>query len=203
MISVYVSLESVPHGEQRRHAHGLLTECLAAAGAEYAFEKTPLILGEQGKPSLAERPDIFYNLSHAEGVCACFANRDECGIDCECVREYRPRVARKVFSADELAALEAAAEGERDMLFFRIWTLKEAFVKAIGRGIGYPMNTVSFVFSGDEISSNAAGWRFAQFIINETAVVSVCTKEKIRQKQTKIETQNKRLILNIKKENAK
>jgi 4'-phosphopantetheinyl transferase len=102
-----------------------------------------------------------------------------------------------VFSADELAALEAAAEGERDMLFFRIWTLKEAFVKAIGTGIGYPMNTISFAFSGDEISSNADGWRFAQFIINETAVVSLCTKAEIWQQLKRIETQNKRLILNI------
>jgi 4'-phosphopantetheinyl transferase len=195
MIDVYVSLEAVPFKEQRPHAHGLLAECLKAAGAEYVFGETPLTKGEHGKPSLVSRPDIHYNLSHANGVCACVADRDECGIDCETVRPYRPRVTQRVFSAEEQAVLAALPEGERDMYFFRIWTLKEAFVKAIGVGVSYPMKTVSFDLSGGAISANAGDWRFAQFIINETAVVSVCSKAVTEQKTERITTREEHLIL--------
>ena len=197
MISVYVSLRDVPHSGQRAHAHGLLAECLRAAEAEYVFEQTPLVLGERGKPSLAGRPDIHYNLSHANGVCACLADVSECGIDCECVREYRPRVAQKVFSAEEQAALAAADESARDMYFFRLWTLKEAYVKALGVGIGFPMDTVSFSFEGDRIISSAAGYSFAQFIINGSAVVSVCTEAQIEQRVKRIETAEEKIVIEV------
>ena len=197
MTDVYVSLADLPHTEQRRHAHGLLAECLKAAGAEYVFEQTPLTLGEHGKPSLVSRPDIHYNLSHANGVCACLADADECGIDCESIRQYKPRVAERVFSAEEQAALAALPEDGRDMYFFRIWTLKEAYVKAIGVGISYPMNTVSFTLTDEDIFTNVRDWHFAQFIINGRAVVSVCTKQAAKQKVTQVEMRELRTVLKL------
>ena len=84
MISIYVSLGTVPHAEERPRAHALLAECLMAAGADYVFGQTPLTLGEHGKPSLADRPDIHYNLSHAKGIRACMTAPDECGIEDGC-----------------------------------------------------------------------------------------------------------------------
>ena len=197
MISVYVSLGIVPHAEERPRAHALLAECLKAAGADYVFGQTPLTLGKHGKPSLADRPDIHYNLSHAKGIRACMTAPDECGIDCESVRKYKPRVAERVFSHEEQALLAAAPEAERDMLFFRLWTLKEAYVKAIGVGIGFPMNKVSFTLSGGGISSNVPNWHFAQFIINGTAIVSLCTSSQIDQTVTRLDTENDLLVLNV------
>ena len=195
MRSVYISLGTHPHTEQRQAAHALLSECLAAAGAEYTYGLTPLTLGEHGKPSLAARPDIHYNLSHAKGVCACMTDADECGIDCECVREHKPRVAARVFSPAELETLAALPEHERDMFFFRIWTLKEAFVKAVGVGISYPMNTLSFTLAPDSITSDLPGWHFAQLIINNSAIVSLCTRSPVAHPLRTISTTDPKLIV--------
>jgi 4'-phosphopantetheinyl transferase len=82
---------------------------------------------------------------------------------------------RRAFSANEREMVENAPEAERDLLFFRLWTLKEAYVKAIGSGISYPMDAVEFRFEGDRIITDLPGCRFRQFIIKGGIfVAAVC-----------------------------
>lgn len=166
-----ISMIDLPKSEQHAHAHRMLGECLKQYKIEYSPD-TPIIKGEQGKPSLAERPDIRFNLSHADGIAACIVNERECGIDCERVRPYRPNVLRRAFSASEKALIEAAPESERDLLFFRLWTLKEAYVKALGIGVSYPLSTAAFSFEGYEIVTAIEDYDFRQYIIKDEFVVS-------------------------------
>ena len=168
-----ISLFQLDKKNQHSHAHKLLGECLRPYNI--AYREDMLVRGEHGKPALREYPDIRFNLSHADGIAACIVSEHECGIDCERVREYRPNVARRVFTPEELAVFESAPESERDLLFFRLWTLKEAFVKAVGRGLSYPMNTVGFCFADGCISCTEQGWRFRQYVLRGGKfVVSVC-----------------------------
>ena len=174
MIMLMISMTSKDKKELHAYAHRMLKEALKLRCMEYN-DDTPRITNKMGKPSLAERPDIHYNLSHAEGIAACIVSDYECGIDCEKVRPYRPNVIKRVFSDNEKKMFDEAHEAEKDLLFFRLWTLKEAYVKAIGIGVSYPMDTVEFSFSGDEIISNRNDCRFKQFITkNNSFVVSVC-----------------------------
>lgn len=174
-----ISLKEVPKKEQRSHAHKLLRECLRTRHIEYVIDQTPIIRNEHGKPSLAEFPEIKYNLSHADGIAVCLISGTECGVDCEGVRPYRPNVVKRSFSDSEKLMIENVSENERDFLFFRLWTLKEAYVKAIGIGISYPLNTVEFSFSDGIIKSSVKGYRFRQYILKDRKyIVSVC--EKIR-----------------------
>lgn len=64
------------------------------------------------------------------------------GVDAEQIRPLRERVLRRVFAPEEVAAVGESASP--DEMFFRFWTLKESFVKAIGIGISYPMQEVRF-----------------------------------------------------------
>lgn len=172
-----ISLKEVPKKEQRSHAHNLLRECLRTRRIEYITDETPVVRGEHGKPSLAEHPEIKYNMSHADGIAVCLVSDRECGVDCEGVRPYRPNVVRRSFSESEKRLIENADENQRDLLFFRLWTLKEAYVKAIGIGISYPLNTVEFSFSDNSITSSVTGYRFRQYILkNGRFIVSVCEK---------------------------
>ena len=167
-----ISLTKLEKKELHRLAHGMLRECLKLRCVNYD-EDTPLARGRMGKPFLAERPDIHFNLSHSNGIAACIVSEHECGIDCEEVREYRPAVVKRAFSESERIMIEEAPPEERDLLFFRLWTLKESYVKAIGIGVSYPMRELSFSLQGDAVESNRTDADFCHLVEGEYAI-SVC-----------------------------
>ena len=169
-----ISTERVARKEQHSHAHLLLGEGLKTFGVEYVDGVTPVVFGEHGKPSLAERPELRYNISHADGIAAAIVSEYECGIDCERVRPYRPSVFRRCYSDYERRIVENAPENERDMLFFKLWTLKEAYVKALGTGLSFPLRNAEFSFNGENIITELSGCTFSQHIIDREFVLSVC-----------------------------
>ncbi len=173
---IMISLMELDVKSQHTHAHALLRECLKKRNIRYD-EGTPLVKGRLGKPSLAEHPDVHFNLSHAKGIAACVVSDSVCGIDCEAVRPYRENVVRRAFSEEEQQLLGTVSGEERDRLFTRLWTLKEAYVKALGDGIAYPLNTASFLFGESGILTNIEEYRFRQYLIRGGRfVVSVCEK---------------------------
>ena len=171
---ILISLKELENKQYHVHAHNLLRECLRTYGIDYD-EDTPVNKTKMGKPSLTEHPDIFYNLSHAKGISACIVTDRECGIDCEQIRQYRPNVAKRAFSASERELLESLSGEEQDIMFTRLWTLKESYVKAIGTGISYPLDTVGFAFDGDEIIADKKECKFRQYLIHGGRyIVSTC-----------------------------
>lgn len=171
---ILISTERVLKNEQHSHAHSLLSRALKELGIDYVPNVTPIVFGAHGKPSLAERPDVHYNISHADGIAAVAVSKYECGIDCERVREYDPRVMKRVCSETEQALINAAPKAERGMLFFRLWTLKEAYVKALGKGFSFPLREAEFAFEGDEILTPLSGCAFTQYILNGEFAVAFC-----------------------------
>ncbi|MGI9627491.1 MAG: 4'-phosphopantetheinyl transferase family protein [Longimicrobiales bacterium] len=101
-------------------------------------------LGEYGKPHLEGGP--AFNMSHSGdrmllGVTA----TGRLGVDIE---EHRPvremeDLAEKKFAPDEAALLLATPAAEQEELFFRIWTRKEAYLKALGRGLSLSLASFS------------------------------------------------------------
>lgn len=169
-----ISTKNVSKSEQHSHAHSLLSCALREYGIDYVNGATPMVYGEQGKPALAEHHGVHFNISHADGISAVVVSENECGIDCESVRRHNPRAAERVCSESEQAMLKAASETERDLLFFRLWTLKEAYVKALGKGLSFPMREAEFAFDGDRIKTEISGCMFSQYIIDSELFVAVC-----------------------------
>ena len=169
-----ISTEQVPKSEQHSHAHSLLSRCLKEFGVDYTVGVTPVTLGEHGKPSLAMHPELHFSISHADGIAAAMVSEHECGIDCEPVRRYDLRVIRRVCSDTEQKLLETAPADERELLFFSLWTLKEAYVKAIGKGLTFPLKCAAFAFEGDRIVTELKGCRFLRYVIGNKFVVSLC-----------------------------
>lgn len=100
-----------------------------------------------GKPSLAKKHgvDLHFNLSHSAShiyIVCCKAY--ECGIDVEEIKEMEltPELLNLVMSKEEQQEFLFSQDQER--LFFKYWTLKEAHVKALGKGVSLPLNCVSF-----------------------------------------------------------
>lgn len=98
-------------------------------------------VGAHGKPSLAS-PDwrwLRFNLSHSADVAVvAVAAEREIGVDVECAGRPREieRLAGRFFARSEAALVHAAPPGpERERVFYRLWTLKEAYLKAVGAGL--------------------------------------------------------------------
>ena len=102
--------------------------------------------GAHGKPALAEEVGgeaIRFNVSHSRGEALYAVTRGrEVGIDLERVRSDLAvaEIAARFFSVRETAALRALPIEARPQAFFRIWTRKEALVKARGGGLSLPLN---------------------------------------------------------------
>lgn len=116
----------------------LLADRLGCSPAQLAFAGS-----KNGKPYAVldgTQVPISFNLSHSGnfGLIALSPSRSV-GID---VEERRDRidldgVARQVFAATERDALARLDRVEKRDLFFRLWTLKEALIKAKGTGFHY------------------------------------------------------------------
>jgi 4'-phosphopantetheinyl transferase len=98
-----------------------------------------------GKPELADR-DVnrtHFNVTHSgEAAKIAISEEEPVGIDLERIRPdfATSAIAERFFSVTERTALRQIPEDQRATAFFRCWTRKEAFVKAIGAGITFPLD---------------------------------------------------------------
>jgi 4'-phosphopantetheinyl transferase len=92
--------------------------------------------GDHGKPMIA---NLEFNLSHTSNLALLAVSIDRpVGIDLEQVHpmENLTKLAARFFTVEEHQNIVTADEADRTELFFRIWTGKEAYLKAIGVGLG-------------------------------------------------------------------
>lgn len=134
-------------GEQKervghRAAYALLSYGLKK---EYGIFALPDIKkGRYGKPYFAKYPQIFFNISHCDGMAACVIAKQEIGIDVERKRRVTQAVVKKSLTQKEREQLQQYKKEEFEMGFLRYWTLKESFIKAIGRGLSFPLCEIEF-----------------------------------------------------------
>ena len=166
---LYACAAGETEAEQHEAAYAMLQAVLCSG---YGIPALPEISRtELGKPSFPAYPALHFSISHTRGLAVVLLSDRTCGVDTERRRPLREKVAARVFSPGEQAALQAAEDP--DMLFTRLWTLKEAYVKAIGIGVSYPMRELSFSLTDDGVQSNRADADFFHLIEGEYAV-SVC-----------------------------
>ncbi|MDE7122504.1 MAG: 4'-phosphopantetheinyl transferase superfamily protein [Oscillospiraceae bacterium] len=165
--------------EQHQAAHVLLRESAGKLLTDPAEieEKLCLAYHPGGKPFFKNYPALYFNLSHCDGLAVCLVSSRECGADVEMRRAVRPGILRKIFTSEEQELV--LRSDNPDLEFTRIWTLKEAYVKAIGKGIAFPMQKIFFTCLHPEIRSNQQHAEFHQIMISESGyVISLCILEK-------------------------
>ena len=152
---------------------------LEAAPARLRFDYNP-----HGKPFLADVP-LQFNVSHAgELALLAFAWERAVGVDIEMIRPLRDveALARANFAAEEVDALLALPRAERQRAFFNAWTRKEAFVKAVGDGLTYPLDRFAVSLTPDaparllHIDGDADAarrWYLAGFAPTSTSVAAL------------------------------
>jgi 4'-phosphopantetheinyl transferase len=146
--------------DQKRYiaARGILRMILGRYLDEHPqkihFEYLP-----NGKPVLSIKPGsdtLRFNLSHSgELALYAVARGRNIGIDIERIRDdvALEQIANKFFSHDEISSLGKSHKKKRNEVFFRYWTRKEAFLKATGEGISFPMDQFDVsLISGMDLS---------------------------------------------------
>ena len=101
------------------------------------------VCGQKGKPALRGMSPVRFNISHS-GDLALYAFTLDCelGVDVERLRELDDleSIASRFFCAAEASELLSLRPEDRRTAFFRCWTRKEAYVKAVGDGLSIPLD---------------------------------------------------------------
>jgi 4'-phosphopantetheinyl transferase len=168
-------------------AHALLRAALAELHrcSPLAFEFS---VGPHGRPEIAlpeSALSLRFNLSHTRGRVACaFARSADIGVDIEHIErkvDLQP-LAQRVFSPAEQAGLFALDPVAQRARFFELWTLKEAYIKAIGKGFTAPLQAITFspeapdpvpLTLGPAIADDAASYSCRRFAVGEEHALAV------------------------------
>jgi 4'-phosphopantetheinyl transferase len=145
----------------RAVARILLGQCLDCPAQDVA-----LIQEERGKPMLDPRRhgaiarQVHFSISHGRELVAVAVARSRIGVDVEAMRAFPKlmQVASALFAPETLDDLNAAQnETARTALFYRFWTLGEAFIKATGDGITQGLQSFAFSGYGDPVLTRVEG----------------------------------------------
>lgn len=146
-----------------------------------------------GRPTIAPTlagvcGDLDFNLSHTPGlVVVAVARGRRIGVDVERLRRPAPlRLADRLFAEYERRAMLSLPHSEQPSRFFKLWTLKESYIKARGLGLRIPLRDIEFSFCSDDgiklrLASSLLDvpdrWSFSQFHPTQDYVVAVCAEQ--------------------------
>lgn len=150
-------------------ADHLCRECIGkfckAAPESLEFSK-----GAHGKPYVKNMP-VFFSVSHSGDFAICAVSDKEIGIDIERIRPVNLKTAQRFAASEELKYIT------EERRFFEIWTLKEAYFKCVGTGLGADIKSVSFEINGGVINCSQPGFLCSFYEAPEGYICSVCEKE--------------------------
>lgn len=135
-------------------------------------EQIEFALTERGKP-VAVNCNINFNVSHSGDFVVCAVSEKEIGIDIEKIRPINPKTAERFACPDELDYIKSEENG-----FFKIWTLKEAYFKCIGTGLGADIKNVFFNIGENGIICSENGFDCSFTDVADGYICAVCEKQK-------------------------
>ncbi len=180
--------------DRRRYviAKGLLRRLLGDY-LEMEPNEVQFTAGPSGKPGLSERLQnehgvLHFNQAHSGhlGIYAFCRNR-RVGVDIEEVRPFpdMDQIASLLFSTQEMAVFQSLSTKERQRAFFSAWTHKEAFVKALGKGLTLPLNhfemsrahgSLSRIVQNHDHSAKSLEWFVKDIPVSTQFSAAVCVE---------------------------
>lgn len=115
-------------------------------------ETIEFVYNRFGKPYLITNQNsqkLYFNIAHSHDyVVYAFTKNIDIGVDLELCQDISDleEVAEYFFSCDEYLYLQTLSDKKKQDYFYKIWTLKEAFVKATGLGLSYDLRQISIEY---------------------------------------------------------
>jgi len=135
------------------------------------------VYNENGKPYFKDG-GIFFNMSHSGKYAVCGFSDEEVGVDIEEFSDVPKEVMRAVCTDAEYGYLLAAGEKQKED-FFRLWTVKESFMKCIGTGLATDPARLEVAFGRRMQMTrgvSAGSYFFKEYEV-EGYSLAVCSKE--------------------------
>jgi len=139
-------------------------------------------LNEYGKPFYREYPDVYFSISHSGTKVMCVISDAPVGCDVEQIKKRDQDIAKRFFASEEYQLIQSQpSEEEKTNMFFRIWTLKESFIKCIGTGLSTELNSFSIIPATETITieqfvDETADFNFQEIEMNDGYRYAVCAK---------------------------
>jgi 4'-phosphopantetheinyl transferase len=132
-----------------------------------------------GKPFIRNAEGFFFNVSHSGEWVVCAINDAETGIDVEKLKDPNIDIAKSFFSREEYEDLIHKDECMRLSYFYDLWTLKESYVKALGKGFSEPLDSFTIKIQGDAIRcisrNNPDNLSFRKWDLDSEYKLAVCS----------------------------
>lgn len=110
---------------------------------EFGKDMNDIYYGENGKPEIE---GICFNISHSHDMVVCAVSDRVVGVDIEKIGEIKGNIAKRFFTERENQYLEQFEGQERIEQFFRLWTMKESYMKYTGEGMRLALDRFEFHF---------------------------------------------------------
>ncbi|KEK20054.1 4'-phosphopantetheinyl transferase family protein [Bacillus gaemokensis] len=135
---------------------------------------------EYGKPYLSGELDFHFNISHSGSWVVCATDNKPIGIDIELIKTIDLEIAQRFFTKEEYRYITSQRDYNRLACFYDFWTLKESFVKAIGKGLIVPLNSFSINITTNRKFILKCNITFGSFWLNQYEIdpkykLSVCS----------------------------
>lgn len=143
-------------------------------------ENVSVAVEPNGKPYLVGEENLHFNLSHSGNMVMCALSDQEVGCDVEQMAAFEHELAEYVMTEKELSRIycREGDAGQREM-FFRLWTLKESYMKATGLGISLEPKSFGIEFREDGIhvvpSVDQRKFHFKEYVRNDGYCYSCCS----------------------------
>jgi len=183
--------------EKHRHQYLVTRAIVRNTLSLYADDVSPeqwrFSLNKYGKPYISAPivRQLQFNLSHASGmIVLAITKNKELGVDVECQlrgeKSLEPAdIADRFFSPSEARDLRSLPMHEQVGRFYDLWTLKEAYIKACGKGLSIPLDKFGFRFPrshsvdiefSSEITDDPRSWKFWLLKATEEHKVALAIK---------------------------
>lgn len=142
------------------------------------FSDNDIVLSQNGKPYI-ENCKVKFNLSHSGTKVMCAVSKDDIGCDVEKVKDIDDKIAKRFFHNEEYDyILSQKGEEKQKDAFFRLWTLKESFLKITGLGMELPLCDFCIIINDKDISIrqnlDKNDYRFFEIDLSDEYKYSVC-----------------------------
>ncbi|NLK45917.1 MAG: 4'-phosphopantetheinyl transferase superfamily protein [Treponema sp.] len=171
---------SLAFAHQENKARSLGAGLLLDEALRRTFPEVPLpaeiIRSKTSAPFVRNFPEIYISISHAGKYAVAGVSSLPIGVDTETIRKCPIGFCRRFFTPDELEAILAQKDDDSmNLTFSKLWTRKESYIKAIGKGLSQPLIQFSSLNDEVQMQNKSTGFFCKTYMFQENCIISVCS----------------------------